>query len=186
MLQQALKAPDLHGALVSYVHDDSGKMMQGKIRPGDVIVSFNGQKIWDPRDLARKAAWAPIGSDAELVINRAGVSSVVHVTIHEWPEEKTASPDGDLPKRLGLELASARGDDDQPIVTVASIDPTGTAAYSGLQQGDVIVEVQQTPVSEPGAALKLIEAQASQKVHFVAVLVEHDKKRTWMPVAVPE
>jgi serine protease Do len=186
MLQQAFKAPDLHGALVSYVHDDSGKMMQGKIKPGDVIVSFNGQKIWDPRDLARKAAWAPIGSDAELGINRAGVSSVVHVTIHEWPQEKPTAPDGDLPKRLGLELASARGDSNQPVVTVASIDPTGTAAYSGLQQGDVIVEVQQTPVSEPGEALKLIQAHAAQKEHYVAVLVEHEKKRTWMPVAIPE
>ncbi len=186
MLQQALKAPDLHGALVSYVHDDDGRMLQGKIKPGDIIVSFNGQKVWDPRDLARKAAWAPIGSDAELQINRAGAGSVVHVTIQEWPQEKPAAPDGDLPKRLGLELASARGDDDQPVVTVASIDPAGTAAYSGLQQGDVIVEVQQTPVSEPAAALKLIHAPAPKQLHFVAVLVEHDKKRTWMPVAVPE
>jgi serine protease Do len=185
-LQQALKAPDLHGALVSQVHDDGGKMMQGKIKPGDVIVSFNGQKITDPRDLARKAAWAPIGSDAELELSRAGMRSVVHVTIHEWPEVKPASPDGDLPKQLGLQLASARGDNDQPIVTVSSIDPNGTAAYSGIQQGDRIIEVQQTYIASPEQAMKLFAAQASHKERFVAVLVEHDKKATWMPLAIPE
>jgi serine protease Do len=186
MLQQAFKAPDLHGALVSHVHDDNGKMMQGKIKPGDVIVAFNGQKIMDPRDLARKAAWAPIGSDAELEISRAGVPSTVHVMIHEWPEAKMAVPDGDLPKRLGLELAAARGDQNQPVVSVTSVDPTGTAAYSGIQQGDIIVEVQQTPVSEPDQAMKLLTDRASQKERFVAVLVEHEKKTTWMPLAIPE
>jgi serine protease Do len=186
MLQQAFKAPDLHGALVSRVHDDDGKMMQGKIKPGDVILSFNGQKITDPRDLARKVAWAPIGSDAELAICRGGVNSVVHLTIHAWPEAKSVSPDGDLPKRLGLELASAVGEKNQPIVTVASIDPAGTAAYSGIQPGDTILEVQQTPIADPAEAMKLFSAPASGKYHFVAVLVEHEKKATWMPLAIPE
>jgi serine protease Do len=186
MLQQALGAPDLHGALVSHVHDEDGKMMQGKIKPGDVILSFNGQKITDPRDLARKVAWAPIGSDAELEICRGGVDSVVHLKIHAWPETKSTSPDGDLPKRLGLELASAVGEKNQPIVTVASIDPSGTAAYSGIQPGDTILEVQQTPIKEPAQAMKLFSTPAPGKVHFVAVLVEHDKKATWMPLAIPE
>jgi serine protease Do len=186
LLQQAFKAPDLHGALVSRVHDDDGKMMQGKIKPGDVILSFNGQKITDPRDLARKVAWAPIGSDAQLEILRGGVNSVVHLTIHAWPEAKPASPDGDLPKRLGLELASAVGDNNQPIVTVASIDPAGTAAYSGIQPGDTILEVQQTPIADPAQAMKLFSAPAAGKYHFVAVLVEHEKKATWMPLAIPE
>jgi serine protease Do len=184
-LQKALNAPDLHGALVSQVHDDDGTMMQGKIKRGDVIVAFNGQKITDPRDLARKVAWAPVGSDAELQISRAGMLSVVHVTIHQWPEIKPAAPDGDLPLRLGLELASARGEKNEPIVTVASIDPSGTAAYSGLQQGDVIIEVQQTPISQPDQAMKLFSAQAAKQEHFVAVLVEHEKKATWMPLAIP-
>jgi serine protease Do len=150
-------------------------------------VAFNGQKITDPRDLARKVAWVPIGSDAELEICRGGVSSVVHLTIHAWPESKSVSPDGDLPKQLGLQLASARGEKNESIVTVASIDPTGTAAYSGIQQGDVILEVQQTPVSDPSEAMKLFAAPASrEKYHFVAVLVEHEKKATWMPLAIPD
>jgi serine protease Do len=187
MLQQALKAPDLHGALVSHVHDDDGHMMQGKIKAGDVIMAFNGQKITDPRDLARKVAWAPIGSDAELEICRGGEHSTVHLTIHAWPESKPASPEGNLPKQLGLQLAAAKGDKNEPVVTVSGIDPAGTAAYSGIQTGDTILEVQQTPVSQPAEAEKLFSTPSAWgNFHFVAVLVEHDKKAIWMPLAIPE
>ena len=70
MLEQALDTGDLQGALVTSVHDNGDKMLNGKIQPGDVIRMFNGQKVLDPRDLARKAAQAPIGSDAERKICR--------------------------------------------------------------------------------------------------------------------
>jgi serine protease Do len=160
-------------------------MMHGEIRSGDVILAFNGQKIWDPRDLARKAAWAPVGSDAALEICRNGVHKIVHVAIQEWPDDKPAQPAGDVHKTLGLELAAARGQNDQPIVTVSSVDPAGTAADSGFQKDDVIVEVQQVPVSDPDQVLQLVGAQAAQKHHVAAVLVERDKKLTWMPLEVP-
>ena len=134
LLQQALGTPDLHGALISKVHDDDGKMMHGEIKSGDVILSFNGQKIWDPRDLARKAAWAPIGSDAAIEICRNGVHKTVHVMIHEWPEDKPSQPRDNEPKALGLELASAVDEADKPIVKVAAVDPAGTAADGGLER----------------------------------------------------
>jgi serine protease Do len=186
MLKQALDTPDLQGALVSSVHDSGDAMMHGEVKAGDVILSFNGAKVWDPRDLARKAAQAPIGSDATLDICRAGVHQTVHVAIQEWPETKSAAPRDDGQRKLGLELASAAGDKGQQVVTVASVDPMGTAADSGIQKGDVIIEVQQTPISEPDQALRLFWVQSSQRHHFAAVLVERDKKRSWMPLAVPD
>jgi type II secretory pathway component PulC len=62
----------------------------------------------------------------------------------------------------------------------------GTAADSGIKKGDVIVEVQQTAVSDPDQALRLFQVQTTIRHHFAAVLVERDKKLSWMPVAVPE
>jgi S1-C subfamily serine protease len=69
---------------------------------------------------------------------------------------------------------------------VASIDPAGTAADSGIQKGDIIVEVQQTRVSDPGSALRMFSAQSLLKHHFAAVLVRHDNKLSWMSLAIPE
>ena len=113
-------------------------------------------------------------------------TSVVHVTIQEWPEDKPAAPKGDTRKGLGLELASARGAKNEPVVMVASVDPAGTAADSGIQKDDIIVEVQQTSISEPEQALQLLTTQSGQKHRVAAVLVERDKKLTWLPLAVPE
>ena len=185
MLKQALNAPDLQGALVSSVHDDDGKMMHDKIKPGDIIMSFNGEKVSDPRDLARKAATAPIGSDAALEISQDGVHETVHVKIHEWPQSKPVVLHDPANRKLGLQLASAPGDKGTSLVTVAAIDPMGTAANSGIQKGDVIVEVQQTPVSKPEQAMRLFEDQSETRHHYAAVLVRHDKKLSWMPLEVP-
>jgi serine protease Do len=186
MLQQALNTPDLLGALVTSVQDNGGAMLRGKIKAGDVIRTFNGETVLDPRDLARKAARAQIGSDAELGIYRAGTSQTVHVPIQALPEAKPVVLDNEGPRTLGLELTSGRGKNEQPIVTVASIDPTGTAADSGIQKGDIIVEVQGTPVSEAGAALRIFQEQSSLKHRFAAVLVRHDNKPFWMSLAIPE
>ena len=185
-LQQALHTPDLLGALVVSVQDDSGAILQGKIKAGDVIRSFNGHPVPDPRALARLAAASPIGSDATLELFRGGASETVHVKMQALPEAKPVVLHEDGPQTLGLELASGRGENDNPIVTVASVDPIGSAARSGIQKGDIIIEVQQTPVSDPAAALQVFQAQSSLKQRFAAVLVQHGKKLSWMAVAVPE
>jgi serine protease Do len=186
MLQQALSAPDLQGALVTSVQDDDGKMLDWKISPGDIIRTFNGEPVWDPRDLARKAAMTPAGSQAVLALYRAGQTSTVEVTIHAWPEEKPTVLHNGVARTLGLDLASGTDEKGRSIVTVASVDANGTAAASGIQKGDVIVEVQQTPVSEPDEALRILWAQSLQQRDFAAILVEHDKKLLWMSIAIPD
>ena len=186
MLKLAMDAPDLQGALVSSVHDDGELMLHGKILPGDIILSFNGQKVLDPRDLARKAARAPVGSDATLGIFSHGANKTINVKIQEWPPGPPVVLRDDDQRALGLDLVSADGDKGQHQVVVASVDPMGTAADSGIQKGDIIREIQQTVVTDPDQALRLFWVQSSQRHHFAAVLVERDKKLSWMPLAVPD
>jgi serine protease Do len=150
-----------------------------------VIRTFNGQTVAEPRDLARKAARAPIGSDATLEIYRDNALETVHVTVQAWPEAKPAVLNEDGPRTLGLELVSGRAETGEPIVKVASVDPSGSAADSGIQKDDIIVAVQRTPVSEPDQALRIFLVQSSLRRHFAAILVERDKKHFWMSLAVP-
>jgi len=151
-----------------------------------VIRVFNGQKLLDPRDLARKAARVPIGGDAVLEVCRAGVLETVHVTIQAWPEAEKITLENDVQRTLGLDLTNRRGGNGQPVVAVASVAATGTAADSGIQKDDIIVEVQQTPVSDSDEAMRIFGTQSLMKRHFAAVLVEHESKLSWMSVAVPE
>ena len=185
MLKQALNAPTLEGALVSAVHDRDDAMLHGKIQPGDVILSFNGQKVWDPRDLARKAARAQVGSEAMLEIDRGGARQTAQVTIQVWPDAKQSEISGEAQQKLGLTLVTAKDPNGKSLVTVNAVAPNGTAADSGIQKGDIILEVQRTPVTEADQASRLFSGQSSTQNSYAAVLVEHEKKRSWMAVAVP-
>jgi serine protease Do len=185
-LQQAFHTPDLKGALVVSVQDDSGAILQGKIKAGDVIRAFNGQPVPDPRELARRVAASPIGRDAALELFRAGAIETVQVKIQAWPEAQPLVLDDHGSHTLGLELAAGRGENDKPVGTVVSVDPTGSAARSGIQKGDTIVEVQQIPVSDSAMTLQIFQTQSSLKERFAAVLLRHDGKLSWVSVALPQ
>jgi serine protease Do len=186
MLKEALGAPDLNGALITSVQIQNGTTPLASLRPGDVIRTFNGQEVLDPRDLARKVARAPVRSDAVLEIYRKGALGSTHVTIEAWPKTQPIVLDNNRRRTPGLQLVAGHAEHGRPVVTVASVDPTGIAADSGIKKGDIIVEVQQTPVSEPDQALRILRVQLSLNHHFVAVLVEHNKKLSWMPLTVSD
>ncbi|WP_428488190.1 trypsin-like peptidase domain-containing protein [Rhodopila sp.] len=181
-IARAIGAPGLHGALVDSLDTGGDDMMNGQIRSGDVILAFDGQPISDPRDLARKVAQAPIGGDAFLDIFRDGARQVVHVAIQGWPEGRPPVLRETSPSSFGLQLAPASKDG----VLVSAVDPTGSAADSGIQKGDVILQVQQQPVSDPDQALRVLQATRTNKRAFTALLVERHKQRTWIAIAVPE
>ena len=64
-------APNLNGALVSTMRRVSEAYDAG-LRPGDVIVAFNGHAIDDPSQFSRLVADAPIGSTVTLKVMRSG------------------------------------------------------------------------------------------------------------------
>ena len=66
-----LGAPDTKGALVVRMQRNSQAFAAG-IRPGDIIVAFNGHAVEDPSQLYRLVADTRIGSTAVLTIIREG------------------------------------------------------------------------------------------------------------------
>jgi serine protease Do len=123
------------------VEDQGGTMLQGTIKGGDVIRKFNGQIVLDPRDLARQAVPTPAGSDVTLQICRGGIIQHVHVTMQAMPEAMPIVLGEDGSRVLGLELVSGQRDGGDKVAKVASVDPAGSAADSGIKQGDIILEV---------------------------------------------
>ena len=63
LMAQSIGAPGPGGALIDALGPRYDEM-DNRIQPGDVIRSFNGETVIDPRDLARKAARTAIGSMA--------------------------------------------------------------------------------------------------------------------------
>ena len=64
-------APDTRGALV-YRMSRSSPAYQNGLRPGDVVVAFNGTPVEDPGHLSRMVSDARIGSTAQVTVIREG------------------------------------------------------------------------------------------------------------------
>jgi serine protease Do len=181
LIHRAMNTPGLQGALVAAIEPGGDTMMRGQIKPGDVILAFNGETVLDPRDLARKEARTPIGSDAPLTIWRAGAQQVVFVKVQAWPEAAPPQISDLAPGTLGLQFAAAP----QGAVAITTVDPAGSAADSGVEKGDVILQIDDTPVSSPDQAERALQALSADKRRFAALLVNRNNVHTWIPIAIP-
>ena len=145
------------GAMITKVTED-GPAAKEDLKPGDVIVEVNGDKIADSRDLARKIAELNPATDVNLAIVRYGEKRDVTMKLGTFPSNKQLAaleedkPDaGQQMKDLGLSLAPAAkfpGAGEEGVV-ITEVDPQSDAADKGLKPGDVILAVAGVNVSNP-------------------------------------
>jgi serine protease Do len=183
MIAQAIGALGLNGALVDAVDPGSDQTLADKVKPGDLILAFDGQPVLDPRDLARRLVRTSIGSSATLDILHDGARRTVQVTVQGWPEATLPHIEPATQRHLGLGFAPVAAG--TPGVTVTSIDPTGTAADSGIEKGDFILRVQQVAASDPDQVTRVLDAVPSAQHAYALALVKRGDVLTWVPVAVP-
>ena len=79
-MAEAVGAPDTRGALVNGIYRNSPAYRAG-IRPGDLIVGFNGTAVTDPGHLSRLVSDSAIGSTARVGIIREGRRQDLQVPI---------------------------------------------------------------------------------------------------------
>jgi len=170
-LARALEIDATEGALVAQVLPDSPAVQAG-IERGDVIVRFAGQDIRRMRDLSRAVARAPIGERAELELLRGKQRKTLAVKIEALPDEdsgpRAASSGGSLAD-LGLqardltpELRERLGVRGTGGALIAEIDPEGAAAQAGLEEGDVVLELNRERVRDADdLAQKIARSESS-------------------------
>ena len=81
------KIQENQGALVERMADDSSPAAKAGIQSGDVIVTVNGQKVKNVRDLVRRIASLPVGTLATIGYVRNGEQRTASVKLEERPEE---------------------------------------------------------------------------------------------------
>jgi serine protease Do len=185
------------GALVAGV-DDKGPAKPAGIRPGDVVVKFDGRDVKEMHDLPRMVADTPVGKVVDVVIIRNGKEETHKVTIGRLDDsEKVALAEANkenppqkstVQKTLGLELSTLSDDlrrkfkigDSIKGVLVTGVDPSVAMGDPDkrLAPGDVIVEVQYQAVGNPADLQKRVDDLKAQGKRIAVLLVSNPQGET--------
>ena len=155
-LAQSLDLDDSHGALVADVTND-GPADKAGIKRGDVIVSYDGKKVSESSALPALVAVSPVGKTVPVEIVHKGKTKTVEVEIAKLQDQAAEADDATPQKgKWGLALREVHPEDRERLglkkgegVVVADVQPDSPAAEAGVQPNDVILQVNQTPVSSP-------------------------------------
>lgn len=187
------------GALVAGVND-GGPAAKADIQNGDIILEFNNTEIKEMRILPRVVAETRIGTQVPVVVWRSGRRVTLSVTVGELPEDveqASATPGpqdrGGRPAEIagtGLKLSALTPElrerfsigADVKGVLVVEVEPGSPAAERGVRAGDVIVEVQQEPVSTPAEVQERVNRVRQSGRQNVLLLIDGQQGLRFVPV----
>ncbi|MET0606109.1 MAG: trypsin-like peptidase domain-containing protein [Beijerinckiaceae bacterium] len=99
-LADALGLADSKGALIASVTEDSPAAKAG-LRKGDLIIAVDGDKVSDPRDLARKIGGLKPGQKTSLKLLRKGAETTVSLELGKRPAERADAENAPKSERRG-------------------------------------------------------------------------------------
>jgi serine protease Do len=185
-LAQSFRLKEPNGALIASVDPGSPADKAG-LKPGDVVLAFNGQQIDDPNKLPRLVAGTKPGQSATLKIWRDGKAEDVKFTAAELVTEakapKPAPEKGTKPNRLGLVVSELPAAQRKALgIEFGLVVESADASRTPLRPGDVIVGVGRESVKSLEDFNRLIGDQKPGDT--VALLVRRGEATVYVPVEV--
>jgi serine protease Do len=168
------------GALVQGV-ESGGPADKAGIEAGDIIVKVDGKPVEKSGDLPRIIGNTAPGSKSGLQVFRRGATRDLQVTVAEFEADRPtrraqSEPGASSPQSktaLGLAVAELSEAQKRELkikggVRVESVE--GPAARAGLQEGDVILAIDNTEVTDVKQFLGI--ASKAEKSRAVSVMVK--------------
>ena len=179
---EAFGLSNTDGALVEQVVPGHAAETAGMLH-GDVIISVDGQRISDTRELIDTISGMPPGTKVELGVIRSGKSRDIIVTLEERElQESAADPsrgpddEGDVFERVGVTVTELSPGARQNFrigseiegVVVTRVRPLSPASEEGVQPGYVITEANGASVTSPSelrAATEKVEGDGYLRLY---------------------
>ena len=187
-LTEALGLKDKSGALVAAVNKGAPAGKAG-IEAGDVILKFNNKEIETSSDLPKYVRLTKPNNVVPVEIWRKGNIKTLRVKIGEMPDDRMQASNKKTIKesanRIGLVLNEATAKDKKMldgrnglVVTKAS----GPAVSSQIREGDIILALNNTPVTSVRAFNR--EINKTPKGKTIALLIYRNGDTLFVPVKV--
>ncbi len=178
--KEAFKLKDKNGALVNSV-EKGGPADKAGIKPYDVIIAVNGEKVKDPSDLKMKIADVQPGKKVNITVVRDGKELTLTVTAEELEPEEAKPAPASTDKDLGFSvreltpgLARRYGYTTQQGLVITQVRQDSEAARKGLAVGDIILEVNRKKVDTVEDFEKILKSVDAGQVLLLLVRRERD------------
>jgi serine protease Do len=174
------------GALIADVAPGGPAETSG-IKPGDIIIKFNGKSIREMSDLPMLVAQTPIGSKVTVTVLRDGKTRKISVKIGELKETREpATRSQNVAVEMGMQvreitpdLVQALGLSEDKGILIVAVDSGSMAGSAGLAKGDVIKEVSRNPIS---TMAEFNEALKKTREGNILLLVKRGRSSLWVVV----
>jgi serine protease Do len=181
-LAQQFQAEPHAGVAVTQVYPGSPAADAG-LKQGDVITTFAGKRVQNPRGLTEVVQQLPFGSRQKATVLREGKPMEVEVTVKARPGEFGAvggkpAPSGEEEEKpastasneLGLEVSDLTSEVAEKMglkgfqgVLVSRVVPDSPADEAGLSTGMLVVEVGGKPVKDVRSFEEAVKKQSVDK-----------------------
>jgi serine protease Do len=197
-IAESLGLDKARGALIASI-DPASPATQSGLRPGDVILSYDGKPVDRSRQLPRFVADSAPEKPVKLTIWRDGKEAEVTLTVVAFdpnrPQPQPPAPEQPKPPpsvdALGLKIAkltpewrkyfgvpeAARG------VVVVEVPQNSAGSAQGLHTGDLIVAAGAGPVASPDDVLQQIAA--AKKAGHKNILVRVEREGNFRFITMP-
>ena len=178
------------GVVITTIEPDT-PAYKSDLRPADVITEIDGVPVTTAQELRRQVLGKKVGQSVTLGVWRGGKALKITLATGEMPSSRAASSAsadkqepaiGDtacglrlsdvtqaVADRLGLKALSG--------ALVTGIDPDSPAAVAGIQQDDIVTEIDSKPAPNAGVARKLLKDHEGKKA--ILLFIERKGQKTY-------
>ncbi len=193
-IAESLGLPKATGALIASVTPNGPSEAAG-LKTGDVILELNGKKVDEMRELPRLVAETSISTKAKVTFWRNGKRQTAYVQIGELEKAEedgllTSASDPSAPnkksgtdiKPLGITLHPLNDDTRAHYgisfningIVITNVTAHSEAAKKGILEGDVVVEINQTPIKKAQDVEEIIETAQKDGRNSILLLVNRN------------
>ncbi len=164
---ELLKALGVDGGVVVTEVAPEGPAEKAGLKADDILIAMNGKPLKDGDDLVARVADTPVGETVKMTVDRGGTKKDFDVTIGDRADVFSGRPnvgdnrpdtpskgEGASQAKFGIAIVGIGEGERQRLgleekggVQVTSVEPDSFAEEIGLQERDVIVSINRSPVA---------------------------------------